>query len=147
MLSFIIFVLLVLACIALHYTLPGKAAHNPAPKAPQAEPKVEDIRRDVFFLINSKTIRTQEQQKIQEIVDFLHNNPEAKVEVTGYADAGTGNNTINDRLAKQRAQVVTKALVEKYGIAKERISTDSKGARVQPFAENNKNRVSIVIAK
>ena len=63
------------------------------------------------------------------------------------ADAGTGNNTINDRLAKQRAQVVTKALVEKYGIAKERISTDSKGARVQPFAENNKNRVTIMIAK
>ena len=114
---------------------------------PKAEPKVEDIRRDVFFLINSKTIRTQEQHKIQEIVDFLHNNPEAKVEVTGYADAGTGNNTINDRLAKQRAQVVTKALVEKYGIAKERISTDSKGARVQPFAENNKNRVTIMIAK
>ena len=114
---------------------------------PKAEPKVEDFRRDVFFLINSKTIRTQEQQKIQEIVDFLHNNPEAKVEVTGYADAGTGNNTINDRLAKQRAQVVTKALVEKYGIAKERISTDSKGARVQPFAENNKNRVTIMIAK
>ncbi len=86
-------------------------------------------------------------QEVQEIVDFLHNNPEAKVEVTGYADAGTGNNTINDRLAKQRAQVVTKALVEKYGIAKERISTDSKGARVQPFAENNKNRVTIMIAK
>ena len=114
---------------------------------PKAEPKIEDIRRDVFFLINSKTIRTQEQHKIQEIVDFLQNNPEAKVEVTGYADAGTGNNTINDRLAKQRAQVVTKALVEKYGIAKERISTDSKGARVQPFAENNKNRVTIMIAK
>lgn len=114
---------------------------------PKAESKIEDIRRDVFFLINSKTIRTQEQHKIQEIVDFLQNNPEAKVEVTGYADAGTGNNTINDRLAKQRAQVVTKALVEKYGIAKERISTDSKGARVQPFAENNKNRVTIMIAK
>lgn len=38
-LSFIIFVLLVLACIALHYTLPGKTAHNPAPKAPQATTK------------------------------------------------------------------------------------------------------------
>ena len=38
-LSFIIFVLLVLAGIALHYTLPGKAAHNPAPKAPQATTK------------------------------------------------------------------------------------------------------------
>lgn len=34
-LSFIIFVLLVLACIALHYTLPGKPIHHPAPKLPQ----------------------------------------------------------------------------------------------------------------
>ena len=114
---------------------------------PKAEAQVTDIRRDVFFVINSKTIRSQEQQKIKEIVDFLRENPEAKVEVTGYADAGTGNNTINDRLAKQRAEIVTKALIEQYGISKDRITTDSKGARVQPFAENDMNRVTIMIAK
>ena len=36
---------------------------------------------------------------------------------------------------------------EKYGIAQDRITYDSKGARVQPFAENDLNRVSICIAE
>ena len=66
--------------------------------------------------------------------------------VTGYADAGTGNNVINDRIAKRRADAVTKMLLSK-GVAADRITTDSKGARVQPYAENNKNRVSIMIAE
>ena len=40
-----------------------------------------------------------------------------------------------------------KALKTTYGIPESRISYDSKGARVQPFAENDKNRVSICIAE
>ena len=67
--------------------------------------------------------------------------------VTVYADAGTGNNRINDRLAAQRADVVVKALKEQYNIAAERISYDSHGSRVQPFAENDLNRVTICIAE
>jgi outer membrane protein OmpA-like peptidoglycan-associated protein len=67
--------------------------------------------------------------------------------VTGYADAGTGNDRINDRLAKGRAEAVVKALKEQYGIAESRISWDSKGSRVQPFADNDSNRVSIAIAE
>ena len=72
--------------------------------------------------------------------------PKATVSVVGYADAGTGNDKINDRLAKQRADIVVKELIEKYEIAPERISYDSKGAHEQPFEENDKNRVSIMIA-
>jgi outer membrane protein OmpA-like peptidoglycan-associated protein len=68
------------------------------------------------------------------------------VNVVGYADAGTGNDKINDRLAKQRADIVVKELIEKYEIAAERITYDSKGAHEQPFEENDKNRVSIMIA-
>ena len=52
-----------------------------------------------------------------------------------------------DRLAAQRADAVVKALKEQYGISEDRISYDSKGARVQPFAENDMNRVSICIAE
>ena len=77
----------------------------------------------------------------------MNQNPDAKVSVTGYADAGTGNNTINDRIAAKRAAAVVWMLEKKYGISVDRISSDSKGARVQPFAENDKNRVSIMIAK
>ena len=42
---------------------------------------------------------------------------------------------------------VVKSLQQDYNISLSRISYDSKGARVQPFAENDKNRVSICIAE
>ena len=120
---------------------------EPKPQPKVEEKKVEEIRRDVFFVINSNKIASNEESKIKEVVDFLNANPEAKVVVTGYADAGTGNNSINDRISAKRAAAVVKVLKEKYGIEESRITEDSKGARVQPFSENDKNRVSIMVAK
>ena len=113
----------------------------------QTEKKVEQIRRDVFFRINSNIVSEAQDAKIKEVVDYLNKYPEAKVVVTGYADAGTGNDIINDRLSAKRAATVAKILKEKYGIAESRILEESKGARVQPFADNDMNRVSILIAK
>ena len=110
-------------------------------------PVVEPLRRDIFFEINKTVIRDSEAQKVKDIADYLNAHPTAKVMITGYADAGTGNDRINDRLAKGRADVVVKALKEQYGIAESRISFDSKGSRVQPFADNDSNRVSICIAE
>lgn len=127
----------------------------PEPVAPVVEPapvveeevKVEPLRRDIFFKINSSAIADTESGKVKDIVEYLNKYPEANIVVTGYADAGTGNNKINDRLAQQRAKAVVKALVEQYGIAVSRVTFDSKGSRVQPFAENDMNRVSICIAE
>ena len=115
-------------------------------EVPAAPVAVEPIRRDIFFLINKAVIRDTEASKVNDIVAYLNENKDAKVQVTGYADAGTGNDKINDRLAAQRADAVVKALKD-AGIAADRITFDSKGARVQPFADNDSNRVSIVIAE
>lgn len=69
----------------------------------------------------------------------------------GYRDTssykGTGNDVINDRIAAKRAAAVVWMLTKKYNIPSERITEKSKGARVQPFAENAENRVTIMIAK
>ena len=114
-----------------------------------AEPVVtaaEPLRRDIFFQIGKTVIRDTEAQKVQDIVAYMNQNPTSKVMITGYADAGTGNDRINDRLAAGRADVVVKAL-KAAGIAESRISFDSKGARVQPFEDNDSNRVSICIAE
>ena len=114
-----------------------------------AEPAVtaaEPLRRDIFFQINKTVIRDSEEQKVQDIVAYMNQNPTSKVMITGYADAGTGNDRINDRLAAGRADAVVKALKD-AGIAESRISFDSKGARVQPFEDNDSNRVSICIAE
>ena len=123
-----------------------KIVEVPAKVEEPAATAAEPLRRDIFFAIGKTVIRKSEQQKVNDVVEYLKANPEAKVNVTGYADAGTGNDRINDRLAAGRADVVVKAL-KKAGIAASRISYDSKGARVQPFADNDSNRVSIVIAE
>ena len=124
-----------------------KIVEVPAPaQAETAATAAEPLRRDIFFTIGKTIIRKSEQKKVNDVVEYLKANPEAKVNVTGYADAGTGNDRINDRLAAGRADVVVKAL-KKAGISASRISYDSKGARVQPFADNDSNRVTIVIAE
>ena len=120
---------------------------KPEPK-PQPKPEViEPLRRDVFFTINSTKVVEKEEAKVREIVEYLNKYPKSKVSVTGYADAGTGNDRINDRLAAGRADVVANMLTQKYNIPAERITKDSKGSRVQPFAENDLNRVTICIAE
>ncbi|MEH2867628.1 hypothetical protein [Segatella copri] len=54
---------------------------------------------------------------------------------------------MNDRIAAKRAAAVVWMQTKKYNIPSERITEESKGARVQPFAENAENRVTIMIAK
>ena len=114
---------------------------------PKAVVKAEPLRREVFFIINKSNIQESEAGKIKDIADYLSEHQDAKVNIVGYADAGTGNDKIKDRLSQQRADVVVKALIEQYNITADRISYDSKGARVQPFEENDKNRVTIMIAE
>ena len=106
----------------------------------------KEMRRDVFFTINSYTISDNEMRKVEEIAEYLKKYPEAKVVVSGYADKGTGNARINARLAAQRADIVVKTLKEQFGIDESRITYDSYGDKVQPFEENDLNRVSICIA-
>lgn len=109
--------------------------------------KKEPFRRDVFFQINKTTIAKAEANKVKEVADYLNANPNAKVEVTGYADIGTGNPTINNRLSKLRAEAVYAALTKQYKIDASRIKVDYKGDTIQPFAKEADNRVAICIAE
>ncbi len=121
----------------------------PAPE-PEPEPVVEEVkplRVDVFFNINDSQILEQESGKVTQIADYMKANADSKVTITGYADAGTGNETINTRLGNERAKVVADELMEKYGIDESRITYSGKGDTEQPFPVNDKNRVSICIAE
>ena len=109
--------------------------------------KIEKIRRDVFFTINSTVIVDREMQKVADIAEYLKKYPNSKVIVSGYADKGTGNERINARLAAGRADVVVNTLKNDFGIDESRITWDSYGDTVQPFEENDLNRVSICIAE
>ncbi len=122
------------------------AKPEPTP-APAPVVKEESITRNIFFGLRETKVSSTEQAKLAEAAKWLKEHPEAKVTVTGYADKGTGTAAVNARYAKQRAESVTKELTKKYGIDAKRITTSSKGDTVQPFANNDENRVTIVIAK
>jgi outer membrane protein OmpA-like peptidoglycan-associated protein len=112
-----------------------------------AEVKKEPLRRDIFFSISSTKIASSEASKVREVADYLKANPDAKVNVAGYADKGTGNAKINDRLAGNRAKTVVNELINTYGISADRITSENKGDREQPYEDAILNRVAICIAE
>ena len=124
-----------------------KPAPAPAPKTETKQEAVEEnFRRDIFFPIGNSNIAKSQTTKIAEIVTFMKENPDAKITLTGYADKGTGSAAFNDKIAARRAQTVYNTLAAK-GVAKNRMIKKSEGSRVQPFEENDMNRVTICIAK
>jgi len=128
-----------------------RVVEKPAPPVVQPtqaiEKKAEPFRRDVFFSIGNTQISKAEQVKVKEVAEYLNAHPNATVEVTGYADRGTGNPTINNNLSKRRAQAVYNMLTRTHKIAGSRIKVDYKGDTIQPFAKEVENRVAICIAE
>ena len=108
--------------------------------------KKPELRTEIFYTIRETVPVGAEQRKVERLIDFLKENPQTKVSVTGYADVGTGNPRINMGYSQSRAENVAKALAD-AGIDASRITVDAKGDTVQPFAENDKNRVTIAIAE
>ncbi len=134
---------------------PDPVIIEPAPKPePKPQPKPEpkpivkkpEMKTEIFYPIREVVATGSEAAKLQNLISFLKENPDTKVDVKSYADAGTGNPKINQMYAQKRADNVKKALIE-AGIAESRITAQSFGDTVQPYSENDKNRVSIAIAK
>ena len=118
----------------------AKAAAEKA--AAERAAKAAENSDNVFFTINSTYIRKAEGEKLVKLADWMKANPDFNVALVGYADKETGTPAGNMKLSENRAKVVKERLV-KLGVPAERISTAFKGDTVQPFAENNKNRVVI----
>lgn len=120
-----------------------KAAEEAAARA--AALAAETTQKDIFFTIGSAEIRESEAPKIQEVVEWLQGHPEAVATITGHADAGTGNPTVNARHAQNRAEAVAKAITD-AGIDYKRLIVEFKGDTVMPYGDNEKSRVAIVLA-
>ena len=115
-------------------------------KEPEA-PKRETLRRDIFFTLRGSQVSRTEMAKVEDVVAYMNKYPESKVSVTGYADKGTGNPRLNVGYAQKRADVITNMLVNQFGISRSRIISDSKGDTVQPYEQNDLNRVTICICE
>ena len=144
--------------IALGKTVNKTVEYTPAPAPvvvePEPEPEpvvvpevVEPFQCNVFFKINKTVAEPQERAKVTELAQYMQKYPDCKVTLSGYADKGTGNYKINQRLSEGRVNYVADLLRNEYNIDADRIYTEFKGDTVQPFADNDSNRVTICITK
>jgi len=100
----------------------------------------------VRFGLDSYVIEKYEYYKIDNAVAFLKSNPDAKISLIGYADRQTGNPTYNLNLSRKRVDAVKNELV-KNGINANRITTEYRGDKEQPFGVNEWNRVVMMVEK
>ena len=113
------------------------------PIVTEEKKKIEEV---IFFEICQSDTKAAQgtEQAIKDVADLMKTSDDAVFTLTGYADKGTGNPTLNKMYAKRRADDVTKILIEEHGLDASRLTSDSKGDTVQPFEENDKNRCVII---
>lgn len=119
---------------------------EPKPQ-PKAVVKSETLHEEIFYIICKSDPTENGESQLQRVANFMKKYKDAKVQIVGYADKGTGNPEINVMYAERRAAQCKDTLVNKYGCEAARIQIDSKGDTVQPFAENDKNRCVIIDSK
>ncbi len=98
----------------------------------------------VTFDLNSYRLRKTEIAHIYLLANYLKENPEVTVTISGYADRETGNTVINKKLSEQRVTAVMNELTSKYNISPRRISMLAVGDHEQPFPVNDWNRVVFI---
>ncbi len=81
----------------------------------------------IYFDFNKDTIRPASEPVLKQIVQAMTDNPAWKLTVEGHTD-NIGGDSYNLDLSKRRAAAVKQALVTRYHIASERLSTDGFGA-------------------
>lgn len=101
----------------------------------------------VRFKINSAVIEANEEVNVYNIAEWMKANPEQNVAIVGYADKDTGTAVYNMGLSQRRAEAVRDELVNGYGISPERLYIRAEGSSVQPYKENNWNRIVIFSVK
>ena len=95
----------------------------------------------IGFVINKAELTSQSDAYLYSIAQVYK---DSELIVKGYADVKTGNPEYNMELSKKRAEVVKNKLVE-YGATN--VSIEALGDTVQPFENNDMNRVAIVVKK
>jgi outer membrane protein OmpA-like peptidoglycan-associated protein len=100
----------------------------------------------IYFPLNSYKIPFSEQNKLRDVILYLKDHPDTKLLLVGYADKKTGNNSHNLRLSKNRAETVANEL--KYqGVNPNRLIIEWRGDNEQPFAQNEWNRVVVMLER
>jgi outer membrane protein OmpA-like peptidoglycan-associated protein len=92
------------------------------------------ILQNIYFEYNSSALKSESEDGIQMIADFLRRNPDLKVELAGHTD-NVGRESYNLKLSTNRANAVRKALIAK-GVDKTRLTVKGYGTS-RPVVPND----------
>ena len=95
----------------------------------------------VAFPFNQSDVQTSQMPSLEHAANYLKDNPDAKITVNGYASP-EGTEEYNLQLSQRRADAVKNILVDKYGIAADRINAIGHGVG-DVFSVPAWNRVGI----
>ena len=121
------------------------AACEARPVQTVVEEKKENVLQPmVIFRQGKSTIDAAQYASIEMVAKYLRNHKDAKVIVRGFASP-EGKAEFNQKLSEKRAEAVKTALIKRYKISKDRISTQGLGATDKISEENDFNRVAMFI--
>ena len=92
------------------------------------------VLKNIFFETGAYIPKSQSKAELDEIIGFLKENPNIKVEISGHTD-NVGDKTYNIKLSENRAREVAGYLVEN-GINSDRVTYKGYG-ETQPIADNS----------
>ncbi len=121
------------------------AACEARPVQTIVEEKKENILQPmVIFRQGKSTIDAAQYASIEMVAKYMRNHKDANVIVRGFASP-EGNAELNQKLSEKRAEAVKNALIKRYKISKDRITTQGLGATDKISEENDFNRVAMFI--
>lgn len=100
-----------------------------------------NLQPTVFFQVGKSVIEKSQYAPIEMIAKYMKNHPESNILIKGYASP-EGPADLNQKLSEDRAAAVKNALVKKYGISADRLTTEGCGPTDKLFDELEFNRVA-----
>jgi outer membrane protein OmpA-like peptidoglycan-associated protein len=115
---------------------PAPAVITPPPPPPKPEPVPQKLcmTLKIEFDYDKSDIKPKYHHVIEKVAEFLKKHPDATAVIEGHTD-NRGSYAYNIKLSERRADSVRNYLIEKFGVAPERLSTKGYGY-TKPIASN-----------
>lgn len=118
-----------------------KAAASAASQATtDAEERPATLQPTVFFRQGMSIIDAPQYATISKVANYMKNHPDARIKIQGYASP-EGGLELNQRLSKARAEAVCEALVNRYNISADRLTTEGFGPISDHYEEPDFYRI------
>jgi OmpA-OmpF porin, OOP family len=82
----------------------------------------------IYFDFNSDRIRPESEPVLKEIDSVMKRHPDWRLSIAGHTDNVGGNGEYNLQLSRRRSEAVRTALVGRFGISADRLTSDGYGA-------------------